>query len=65
MADLECPAEIWWGQIADRTGRARQERRQQKTERPPTSLQGESERSKDSASSREIPMSLNALVSTA
>ena len=70
LADLEHPAEIFGGEgghIADRArwGGVRLEKKRLKTERPPTNLRLLSERPKDSASLREMPMILNALVSTA
>ena len=65
LADLERLAEIWAGQIADRAVGVKPERRRKKTEKPLTCLRLESERLKDSASSQEIPMILNALVFTA
>ena len=65
LADLEHPAEILAGQTADRAGWGhgwRGDGRRQKDHRPAC---GERVRPKDSASLQEIPIILNALVSTA
>ena len=64
LADLERPAEIWWEKIAERAGEGggegRGDGRRQKDHRPACD-----EKPKDSATSQEIPMILNALVSSA
>ena len=65
LADLDRPAEIWWGTNRRQSGGS--ETGEEKVEDGKTTdlpAVRESERPKDSASSWETPMILNALVST-
>ena len=52
LADLEHPAEIWWGQLAGRAGGENGEETVEERKTTDLSAVRESERSKDSASSR-------------